>query len=157
VANDFDIVAAAGAANTAYIIETQRVVTGSSLTIELVGVKQNPTINAIEVTYVGEASPVAPVAPFAPVAAPPATPPAFKPILLNAGGGSYTDTLGRVWTSDTPYLVVNGNVYTSTSQPIEGTIEDALFQSERWGEMAYEIPIGVGEYEVRLYFAEIVS
>ena len=37
---------------------------------------------------------------------------------------------------------------------INGTDEDALFQSQRYGLFSYELPVTAGEYNVTLYFAE---
>jgi len=99
----------------------------------------------------------APVVPPTPAPVVPIPLPSFEPIRINAGGfGNWTDTSGRVWVPDNPFIISAGNVYTSGTA-IDGTFDDNLYQSERWGQFAYEIPIPLGEYEVQLHFAEIVG
>ena len=72
---------------------------------------------------------------------------------LNSSGGSYTDTQGNLWSSD--QYVTGGRKY-SNSIAINGTEDDKLYQSERWGDFFYDIPVpAVGNYTVRLHFAEI--
>jgi len=102
-------------------------------------------------------SPVAPVpSPPSPVPPPAPTPQSGQSaIFINCGGGDYTDTQGNVWKADTPF-VSGGKLY-STGSAIAGTDDDKLYQTERWGVMTYQIPIALGEYEVQLHFAEIVS
>ena len=79
---------------------------------------------------------------------------------LNAGGGWYTDTAGQVWEPDTSYRQYG---YVGlTSAPISGTLDDKIYQSERWGapwepEFAYHLPVDPGAYTVRLHFAEIYA
>ena len=47
-----------------------------------------------------------------------------------------------------------GNTY-STTTAIAATEDDLLYQSERYGNFSYNIPVKNGEYEVTLKFAEI--
>jgi hypothetical protein len=80
-----------------------------------------------------------------------------KPIRINCGGQTRTDRSGNQWLSDRYFN--QGSQDYSTSSGISGTIDDWLYQSERWrsaseGPMRYEIPISNGEVEVRLLFAE---
>ena len=78
-------------------------------------------------------------------------------IRINAGGGAYTDTQGRVWAADSYFT---GGFTNSTTAAIAGTADDPLYQTERWHytptgpEMTYAIPVPAGGYEVRLHFAE---
>ena len=77
-------------------------------------------------------------------------------IRINCGGGQYTDTDGNVWSADTGY---NTGYVSSTSAAISNTVDDTLYQSERWDpssapEMAYGITVPNGDYLVRLHFAE---
>ncbi|MEO0600853.1 MAG: malectin domain-containing carbohydrate-binding protein, partial [Myxococcota bacterium] len=71
---------------------------------------------------------------------------------VNAGGLQYTALDGTVFLED---LFNNGNAAT-TSAPIAGTDDDAIFQSERWaaGGFTYDIPVSNGSYLVEMYFAE---
>lgn len=43
----------------------------------------------------------------------------------------------------------------STTDPIAGTDQDALFQSERYGVYTYEIPVSEASYDLRLFFNEL--
>ncbi|RZK55491.1 MAG: DUF4982 domain-containing protein, partial [Pedobacter sp.] len=94
---------------------------------------------------------------------------------LNAGGPSYTDQFGKVWTND-QQLNANARNYGSTSwtanfpgvpsffasqrrtfDPIKGTADWKLFQSFRYGrdQLKFHFPIPAdGEYLVELYFIE---
>ena len=47
---------------------------------------------------------------------------------------------------------VNGTA--STTSGIDGTTEDALFQSQRYGNYTFELPVIAGDYNVTLYLAE---
>lgn len=99
---------------------------------------------------------------------------AATPYRVNAGGGFLPGTPG--WTADlesSPSQYVNasssGNLSFANSAAIDmsdpsipiGT-PAALFQTERWdpssgAEMQWDFPVTAGQYEVRLYFAEIYS
>lgn len=71
---------------------------------------------------------------------------------INSGGPTYTDTTGRVWTPDAGFS--GGTTHTVTT-PIAGTVEDPLFQSERYGTFSYSLPVPNGSYAVTMHFAEI--
>ncbi|MBM2822228.1 MAG: hypothetical protein HW413_974, partial [Thermoleophilia bacterium] len=93
---------------------------------------------------------------------------------VNAGGVGNTLPATPQWTDDTevspsPYVnaLATGNWTASTSAAIDtsdssipaGT-PSAIFQTERWDpagapELAWDFPVVPGNYEVRLYFAEI--
>ena len=78
---------------------------------------------------------------------------------VNAGGSSYTDTLGHVWEADNPYVSF-GRSFTVTGAAIAGTDDDVLFRSERWDDpsddpMRFDFQVENGLYQVRLGFAEI--
>ena len=87
---------------------------------------------------------------------PPAPPPAtgFTPIRVNAGGGSYTDNQGNVWSADYGYTW--GPSY-AVSTPIANTSTPALYQTERFnsGTLEYTFKVPNGNYAVTLKFAEI--
>ncbi|MCK5738445.1 FG-GAP repeat protein, partial [bacterium] len=79
-------------------------------------------------------------------------------VRLNAGGTDYTDIEGNLWGSDRAYSVgrygyVGGQTYGS-SDPISGTSDDPLYQSERYGMSAYQFDVSPGSYSVTLLFAE---
>ncbi|MEB3310438.1 MAG: malectin domain-containing carbohydrate-binding protein [Snowella sp.] len=72
---------------------------------------------------------------------------------INAGGSSYLDGLGQLWTADQNFA--GGNLF-STTQAIAGTNDPTLYQTERWGNFSYNIPVSApGTYQVKLNFAEI--
>ncbi|MCB0339625.1 MAG: choice-of-anchor D domain-containing protein, partial [Bdellovibrionales bacterium] len=74
-------------------------------------------------------------------------------IRINAGGQEYTDILGKIWLADSFYT--SGFTYSAT-QPIGGSSDDELYQTERFGtSFGYNIPVKNGMYDVTLHFAEI--
>src|SRR5690606_30531282 len=48
-----------------------------------------------------------------------------------------------------------GGSANSTTDPVAGTEQDALFQSERYGVYTYEIPVSEASYDLRLFFNEL--
>jgi hypothetical protein len=80
-------------------------------------------------------------------------------VRIRAGGGAFTDDLGNVWAADNYF---NTGIAFATTSPIDGTVNDALYQSERYdaaggSELTYSIPVTPGAYKVRLHFAEIYA
>ena len=73
-------------------------------------------------------------------------------LAVNAGGGQYTDTSGNVYKADTDY---SGGYPASTTAAITGTSDPTLYQTERYGNFSYNIPLANGNYSVTLKFAEI--
>ncbi|HYX06578.1 MAG TPA: malectin domain-containing carbohydrate-binding protein, partial [Bacteroidales bacterium] len=72
---------------------------------------------------------------------------------INCGGSKYNSADGGVYSADINY--VGGSLYT-TDAAISGTLDDALYQSERFGsDFSYKIPLENGNYDVTLMFAEI--
>ena len=71
---------------------------------------------------------------------------------VNAGGYSFTASNGINYQSDKNYS--GGYVY-KTSNGITNTEDDALYQSERFGNFKYEIPLANGTYDIVFRFAEI--
>jgi hypothetical protein len=82
------------------------------------------------------------------------TPPApLTPVFaVNAGGSSYTGTNGIFYNADKNFN--SGTVY-KTSNGINNTSDDVLYQSERFGNFTYSIPLSSGSYQLTLKFAEI--
>ncbi len=81
------------------------------------------------------------------------SPPPATTIAINAAGGAYTSTDGTEYIADQYF---NGGTTYSTSVAISGTEDDALYQTERYGEGAtYSIPVENGTYEVTVMFAEL--
>jgi len=73
------------------------------------------------------------------------------PVLVNSGGGAYTDSHGQVWSADFGY--VDGGSYCTTAA-ISNTADPTLYQCEHWGS-GYLISLPNGSYTVTLKFAEI--
>ncbi|MDR2840366.1 MAG: beta-galactosidase [Paludibacter sp.] len=92
---------------------------------------------------------------------------------VNCGGDNYTDNYGNRWLADVPkqagnywgstswadewkYLAWNTASQSQTTDPIDGTDDDELFRSFRYGrdKLKYQFPLPDGEYQVELYFVE---
>lgn len=79
----------------------------------------------------------------------------FATIRINCGGTTHKDAEGNVWMADQYFVPMAAGVETGTfvvasHVTILGTVEDPLFQSERWGLFQYEIPLPPGDYQVIL-------
>ncbi|RYY64194.1 MAG: hypothetical protein EOO12_10310, partial [Chitinophagaceae bacterium] len=73
---------------------------------------------------------------------------------INAGGPSVTNSIGT-FAADNGFSPVPGNTF-SAATAIAGTTDDAIYQSERWGNsFGYALPVSNGTYKVVLHFAEI--
>jgi hypothetical protein len=78
-------------------------------------------------------------------------------IRINAASSTpYVDSLGQTWQADTGFNT--GTVATNTNA-IGGTVDDALYNTERWDpaaapELQYTFAVPNGTYLVRLHFAE---
>ncbi|WP_375437481.1 malectin domain-containing carbohydrate-binding protein, partial [uncultured Hymenobacter sp.] len=70
---------------------------------------------------------------------------------LNAGGEALTTSQG---TFAADQYATGGAVF-STAAPIAGTSDDALYQTERYGNFTYNLPVPNGQYSVVLHFAEL--
>ncbi|HHG86274.1 MAG TPA: choice-of-anchor D domain-containing protein, partial [Bacteroidetes bacterium] len=74
---------------------------------------------------------------------------------VNAGGPAYTTIGGDPFSADA--FSTGGNT-SSVGNAIANTVDDVLYQTERWGNFSYNFPVSnAGLYEVRLHFAEIWS
>ena len=77
---------------------------------------------------------------------------------VNAGGAQYTDLLGNVWAEDIGFFNIGQT--SPNSNPISGTDDDALYQTERYdsssagADLEFTSAVANGKYEVKLYFAE---
>jgi hypothetical protein len=72
-------------------------------------------------------------------------------VAINAGGEA-TRYNGVSFGADNYFT--GGSVY-STKEDILNTAEDAVFQTERYGNFSYRIPVTAGTYSVELLFSEI--
>lgn len=73
-------------------------------------------------------------------------------VRINAGGPQYTDTDGSTWEADAFFSGGNTHI---TADSITGTPDDVLYQSERYGNVSYSIPVVNSTYDVNLKFAEV--
>ncbi len=71
-------------------------------------------------------------------------------------GGSQITLNGDTWGVEQYVTTTSGNTWTVSGVAIENTDQDTLYQSERFGDFSYEIPVSQsGLYQVKLYFAEV--
>jgi hypothetical protein len=71
---------------------------------------------------------------------------------VKAGGGPFTDHLGRVWAMDEAFT---GGDTAVAGKPIQAPQDPGLYTSERWGaDFSYRFPVPPGKYRVTLRFAE---
>jgi len=78
---------------------------------------------------------------------------------VNCGGSLYVDKQGFTWAADKSWSsgtwgYVGGNT-ASTSNPISGTEDDPLYQTERYGSSTYRFTVPNGNYRIRLLYSEI--
>jgi peptidoglycan/xylan/chitin deacetylase (PgdA/CDA1 family) len=79
---------------------------------------------------------------------------------VDAGSSTnVVDSQGRVWSADRQYSAgswgyLDGGAY-ATSQAIAGTIDDALYQTERYNVSGYRFDVPNATYSITLKFAEI--
>ncbi len=78
---------------------------------------------------------------------------------INIGGDRWIDSQGREWLPDKIYREGYGylgfsQTFTS-SEPISGTTNQRIYQSERYQLYGYRIDVPNGHYEIILHFAEI--
>lgn len=70
----------------------------------------------------------------------------------NAGGNSYTAADGTTFPADQNF---SGGTTAAEQDQIANTQDDTLYQTERYGNFSYDIPVDDGTYEVVLHFAEV--
>jgi Malectin domain/Fibronectin type III domain len=70
---------------------------------------------------------------------------------VNAGGPEYIGSNGTLYEADSHF---SGGRTTSRTVSIAGTTDDVLYQSSRYGDFAYNVPLPNGPYVVTLHFAE---
>ena len=78
-------------------------------------------------------------------------------VRVNAAGSPYADSLGETWAADFGF---NGGATTRSTADIAGTIDDVLYQTERFDNGAelpnleYSFAMPSGTYQLDLHFAE---
>ncbi len=142
VLTGFDIVAQAGGPLTAVDEPFPVVVTNGQINIQFVtGAADRPLVNAIQILSGNTPAPASP---------PPSG--GTSSVMVDAGGGPYTDPSGNTWSADFGY---SGGSTSSTTAAIGGTNSPTLYQSCRFGSFSYNFSVANGSYAVTLKFAEI--
>ncbi len=79
----------------------------------------------------------------------------FTPVTVrvNVGGSAFTDSQGRTWSPDSGFTggTVSGGAY-----DVQGTTDDPMYYSRRFGAMTYAVGVPDGAYTLKLYFADPV-
>jgi len=88
------------------------------------------------------------------VAGAPAGTAAASDLRVNAGGPSYTDGAGNVWSADSGF---SGGTTFSNTNNIAGTTDDTLYRTERFGTFTYTFAVPNGAYDVTLRVAETLA
>jgi hypothetical protein len=73
-----------------------------------------------------------------------------KPLRLLARQSPYYSNDSQWWSPDNYF---QGGQIASYSTPVSGTDDPELYQTERWGNFSYAIPVPPGKYSVWLHFA----
>jgi hypothetical protein len=145
VANNFDIVAAAGGGAKAVDRSFPVNVTGGKITIQMNAAVDDPAVNAIEIFKITTTQP----------APTPVPPPVQKvAIRVNAGGPLYKDAAGNTWSADTG---ASGGFQWGTNAVVANTSDPTLYKTLRWNDktLAYQFAVPNGTYTVNLKFAEL--
>ena len=81
------------------------------------------------------------------------------PVLnINCGGGGFTDSAGKQWSSDSIYNS-GGRKTLYSPRPITNASNTRLYYSQRWSAdatqpLSYSLPVANGNYQVKLHFIE---
>jgi hypothetical protein len=126
VLSKLDLVAKVGP-KAAYDVSLPVTVTDGNLNISFQSVVDNATVNAITVE------------------------PREALLAVNPGGAQYIGAGGTVYDADSWF---SGGSTDTTTAAITGTADDRLYQSWRYGNFSYKIPVANGDYLVTLKFAE---
>ena len=68
------------------------------------------------------------------------------------GGDGFVSAAGLAYEKDRDFV---GGTATSTADAIANTSDDTLYQTERYGNYSYRLPVAAGRYRVTLKMAEI--
>jgi len=76
-------------------------------------------------------------------------------VKINVGGDNYNEWLGdQEWEDDRDYGQIGGADGHFSGQPISGTTDDIIYQSEQRGLVKYQVQLPKGNYDVTLMLAE---
>jgi len=74
----------------------------------------------------------------------------IRPVRLLARQTPYYSNDSHWWSPDNYF---EGGQLASYTSPVSGTDDPELYETERWGNFSYAIPVSPGKYSVTLYFA----
>ncbi len=74
----------------------------------------------------------------------------IRPVRILARQTPYYSNDSRWWSPDNYF---EGGQMAAYSTPVNGTDDPELYETERWGNFSYAIPVSPGKYAVTLYFA----
>lgn len=143
---NFDIYAAAGAANKAVVTTLNNIaVTDGELALVFAHLVKNPMLAGIEIIPVETSS----------IETTDTTSNTTFTQRINAGGIDYVDAAGNTWLAD--HNFTSGFISTrGDGKVIAGTDDDELYQLQRVNPN-YQIEVPNGAYQVTLHFAETYS
>ncbi len=76
----------------------------------------------------------------------------IRPVRILARSSPYYSNDSHWWSPDNYF---RGGQLATNSEPVRGTDDPELFESARWGNFSYAIPVTPGKYEVKLYFSAL--
>ena len=129
----FDVVADAGASSTADVKVFPDIAPAADgmLHLEFVaGGGQQATVSAIEIL--------------------PGIRGRIRPVRILARQTPYYSNDSRWWSPDDYF---EGGQMASYPEPVNGTDDPEMYETERWGNFSYAIPVSSGKYTATLYFA----
>lgn len=74
----------------------------------------------------------------------------IRPVRILTRQTPYYSNDSQWWSPD---VYFQGGVLASYTAPVKGNEDSELFETERWGNFSYALPVAPGKYVVRLYFA----
>ena len=133
ILDEFDVVSDAAGPNTADIKVFKDVQPASDgvLHLHFASQKGLAFVNAIEIT--------------------PGDRGKLRPLRFLARASGYTDSQGRVWSPESYW---NGGRVVLRQEEVRATPDPGIYQSERYGNFSYAIPLAPGSYTAVLHFAE---
>ncbi len=70
---------------------------------------------------------------------------------VNSGGAAFKASNGQAYLADAYFT---GGKTSNSVVAVANTVDDALYQYQRWGQFVYEFPVPNGEYQVTLQLSE---
>ena len=70
------------------------------------------------------------------------------------GGDGFVSAAGLAYEKDRDFV---GGTATSTADAIANTSDDTLYQTERYGNYSYQLPVAAGRYRVTLKWRKYIK